>query len=297
MKRSRRFINAEKGEINMNAITVKNLTVRFGNTVALDDVSVAFEEGRIYGLLGRNGAGKSTLMNAVSNRLFPDQGAVFIDDEPAAENDRAQGKVYFMGEKNYLADSVTVRQLFRWTADLYPGFDMDYAEGLAKEFSLELPKKLRGLSTGYLTIAKLIAALACPAPYVIFDEPVLGLDANHRELFYRRLIESYAARPRTIIISTHLIEEIADIVEQVVILKNGRILLDKPADEVKAMGYTVSGKASDVEAFCQGREVLEVETLGGLKTACLLGKAENVPEELERSHMDLQKLFIRLTNV
>ena len=72
--------------------------------------------------------------------------------------------------------------------------------------------------------------------YVIFDEPVLGLDANHRELFYRRLIENYAARPRTVIISTHLIEEIADIVEQVVIIKEGRILLDKPAEEVKAMG-------------------------------------------------------------
>ena len=98
------------------------------------------------------------------------------------------------------------------------------------------------------------------------------------------------------IISTHLIEEIADIVEQVVIIKKGRILLDKPTEEVKAMGYAVSGKAAAVDAFCAGREVLDVETLGGLKTACILGKAENVPEELELSRLDLQKLFIRLTN-
>ena len=280
----------------MNAITVKDLTVRFGETVALYNVSVAFGENRIYGLLGRNGAGKSTLMNAVTNRLFPEMGEVFIDGEPAMENDRAQGKIYCMGEKNYLPDSTTVRQMFRWTADFYPGFDQEYAERLAGEFGLEVRKKLRGLSTGYLTISKLIAALACPAPYVIFDEPVLGLDANHRELFYRRLIENYAARPRTVIISTHLIEEIADIVEQVVIIKKGRILLDKPTEEVKAMGYAVSGKAAAVDAFCAGRKVLDVETLGGLKTACILGKAENVPEELELSRLDLQKLFIRLTN-
>ena len=88
--------------------------------------------------------------------------------------------------------------MFRWTADFYPGFDMEYAESLAKEFGLDIKKKLKGLSTGYLTISKLITALACPAPYVIFDEPVLGLDANHRELFYRRLIENYAARPRPV---------------------------------------------------------------------------------------------------
>ena len=279
-----------------NEIAVKGLTVRFGETVALDNVTVSFSQERIYGLLGRNGAGKSTLMNAVTNRLFPDAGDITINGEPARENDRAQGMVYCMGEKNYLPDTTTVRQMFRWTADFYPGFDMEYAESLAKEFGLDIKKKLKGLSTGYLTISKLITALACPAPYVIFDEPVLGLDANHRELFYRRLIENYAARPRTVIISTHLIEEIADIVEQVVIIKEGRILLDKPAEEVKAMGYAVSGKAGAVDTYCTGREVLDVESLGGLKTACILGKPEDVPEELELSRLDLQKLFIRLTN-
>ena len=279
-----------------NEIAVKGLTVRFGETVALDNVTVSFSQERIYGLLGRNGAGKSTLMNAVTNRLFPDAGDITINGEPARENDRAEGMVYCMGEKNYLPDTTTVRQMFRWTADFYPGFDMEYAESLAKEFGLDIKKKLKGLSTGYLTISKLITALACPAPYVIFDEPVLGLDANHRELFYRRLIENYAARPRTVIISTHLIEEIADIVEQVVIIKEGRILLDKPAEEVKAMGYAVSGKAGAVDAYCAGREVLDVESLGGLKTACILGKPEDVPEELELSRLDLQKLFIRLTN-
>ena len=274
----------------------KGLTMRFGNNTALDGVDVCFGDNKIYGLLGRNGAGKSTLLSVVTNRLLPTAGEVFIDGEPARENDRVLGRVYYMGEKTLLPDTATVAQLFRWTGDFYPGFDGEYAGQLADTFGLPEKKKLKNLSTGYLTIAKLIAALASNAPYTLFDEPVLGLDANHREVFYRQLIESYSRQPRTILISTHLIEEGADIIEQVVIIKAGKILLDRPAEEVKRMGYTVSGRAEAVDAYCTGRDVLSVDTLGGLKTACILGKAEEAPG-LDVSGLDMQKLFIRLTNV
>ena len=274
----------------------KGLTMRFGNNTALDGVDVCFGDNKIYGLLGRNGAGKSTLMSVLTNRLLPTAGEVFIDGEPARENDRVLGRVYYMGEKTLLPDTATVAQLFRWTGDFYPGFDGEYAGQLADTFGLPEKKKLKNLSTGYLTIAKLITALASNAPYTLFDEPVLGLDANHREVFYRQLIESYSRQPRTILISTHLIEEVADIIEQVVIIKAGKILLDRPAEEVKRMGYTVSGRAEAVDAYCTGRDVLSVDTLGGLKTACILGKAEEAPG-LDVSGLDMQKLFIRLTNV
>ena len=274
----------------------KGLTMRFGNNTALDGVDVCFGDNKIYGLLGRNGAGKSTLLSVVTNRLLPTAGEVFIDGEPARENDRVLGRVYYMGEKTLLPDTATVAQLFRWTGDFFPGFDGEYAGQLADTFGLPEKKKLKNLSTGYLTIAKLIAALASNAPYTLFDEPVLGLDANHREVFYRQLIESYSRQPRTILISTHLIEEVADIIEQVVIIKAGKILLDRPAEEVKRMGYTVSGRAEAVDAYCTGRDVLSVDTLGGLKTACILGKAEEAPG-LDVSGLDMQKLFIRLTNV
>ena len=274
----------------------KGLTMRFGNNTALAGVDVCFGDNKIYGLLGRNGAGKSTLLSVVTNRRLPTAGEVFIDGEPARENDRVLGRVYYMGEKTLLPDTATVAQLFRWTGDFYPGFDGEYAGQLADTFGLPEKKKLKNLSTGYLTIAKLITALASNAPYTLFDEPVLGLDANHREVFYRQLIESYSRQPRTILISTHLIEEVADIIEQVVIIKAGKILLDRPAEEVKRMGYTVSGRAEAVDAYCTGRDVLSVDTLGGLKTACILGKAEEAPG-LDVSGLDMQKLFIRLTNV
>lgn len=279
-----------------NSIQVKDLTVQFGHFIALDQISVSFGENRIYGLLGRNGAGKSTLLNTIGNRIFPKEGSVIIDGENGQENDRAQGKIYYMGEKNIYPDGTTVRKMFGWSRDFYPDFDMEYANSLAERFGLDRKKRLKSLSTGYLTIAKLIAALASKAPYTFFDEPVLGLDANHRELFYRELIRHYSAFPRTIVLSTHLIEEISDLIEQVVIIKNGKILLDRPVEEVRGMGYMVSGKAAEVDAYCAGRQAIGEDQLGNLKRACLLGRPEEVPDSLEVSAMDLQKLFVQLTN-
>lgn len=277
-------------------IEARGLTMKFGDVTALEDVSVTFGGNRIVGLLGRNGAGKSTLLNLLTNRLLPTSGEALIQGINVRENDRALEDIYVMGEKNLMPESTGVRQFFRWTRDFYPGFDMEYANALAEKFGLDTRKKLKSLSTGYLTIAKIIAALATDVPFLLLDEPVLGLDANHRELFYRLLLENYGEKPRTILVSTHLIEEISDMVEQIVILKAGRLLLDKPAEELRRMGYAVSGKAADVDAYCAGRRVLSVESLGGLKTACVLGEDRDIPPGLEVSGLDLQKLFVRLTN-
>lgn len=279
-----------------SGIELKNVTMRFKETTALDEVSLCMGENTIYGLLGRNGAGKSTLLGCVTNRLFPQQGSVAIDGEPVRENDRVLGRVYFMGEKNFCPEGTTARQLFDWTSAFYPGFDRAYARELAREFGLDVRKKLKGLSTGYLTIAKLVCALSTRVPYLLLDEPVLGLDANHREFFYKKLLENYAEYPRTIVISTHLIEEAADIIEQVVILKQGRLLLTGPTEKIRRMGVQVSGRADEVERWSRGRDVICEETLGGLKRVCVLGQAERLPDGLEAHPLDLQELFVRLTN-
>ena len=280
----------------MNQIQAQGLTMRYGDVTALDCVDITFESQKIYGLLGRNGAGKTTLLNLLSNRLCPTEGQITVDGEIGTENDRAQGKIFYMGEKSIYPDNTNVKKMFRWAKMFYPNFDMEYANRLAEDFSLPLKKNYRSLSTGYQTIAKLIVALASGAQYTFFDEPVLGLDANHREYFYREMIRSYSENPRCFVISTHLIEEIADLIEQVVIIKQGRILLNKPTDEVRRAGYMVSGKAADVDAYCADKEKLGEETLGGLKSVSIMGSAKNVPAELTVTPLDLQRLFIRLTN-
>ena len=256
------------------AIELKGVTKRYGATTALDKVSVSFGGGIVYGLLGANGAGKTTMMNVITNRIFADEGEVLIDGERAPGRDKALGRVYMMAEANLFPDSMKVEPALRLTKSFYPSFDMDYALAVAKRFELPLKKKVKSLSTGYASIFRLTLALAVSTPYVIFDEPVLGLDAQHRDLFYRLLMERAAQTEQTVILSTHLIQEAASLISHAVIIHSGRILRDMDTAALTGAAYQVSGPAAAVDAYCAGRHVLNVNSLGGLKTACVEGEPE-----------------------
>ena len=278
------------------AIELRGVTKRYGATTALDNVSVKFGGGIVYGLLGANGAGKTTMMNLITNRIWADEGEILIDGESAPGNDRALGKVYMMAEANLFPDSMKVDGALKLTRSFYPTFDMDYAMSVAEKFALPTKKKVKALSTGYASIFRLTLALSVNCPYVIFDEPVLGLDAQHRDLFYRLLMEKCAEGEQTVILSTHLIQEAAKLIGHAVIIKNGRILRDADADELSGAAYQVSGPAAAVDNYLRGRHVLSVNSLGGLKTACVEGAPDGAPEGLEISGMDLQDYFIGLMN-
>lgn len=282
----------------MSCVEVKHITKQFGHVTALNDVSVRFEQNKIYGLLGRNGAGKSTLLNLITNKLFATSGEIMIDNENVYENDNALGKVYCMSEKNLYPDTMKIKEVFKWSKVFYPDMDIAYANSLAKKFSLGLNKKIKALSTGYASIFKIIIALSCNAPVVLLDEPVLGLDANFRDLFYKELLKNYAENPRTIVISTHLIEEAADVIEDVVIIKEGEIIMQDTVPNVLATGYTATGPVQLVDQFTAGKHVLGADTLGGIKSAYLLESLDKsaVPDGIEVSRMNLQNLFIHLTN-
>ena len=277
-------------------IELKNITKKYGKKNALEDVSITFEAGKIYGLLGRNGAGKSTMLNIISNRIFTTSGEVFIDGEKSVENDKALSKIYCMSDKNLLPGGYKFKNVLKLTKIFYPDFDEEYALRLAAEFDLDINKKLQSYSTGYNCISKIILALASNAKYVFFDEPVLGLDANHREIFYRELLDKYINDGGTYIISTHLIEECANLIEKVVVVKNGRVIADEDTETLLETAYTVSGKAEEVDRYCQGKDVYGSDTIGGLKSAYIKGKAENVPDGLEISRANLQELFIQMTS-
>lgn len=277
-------------------IELNNVTRRFGDLTALDGVSLKFDDNRIYGLLGNNGAGKTTLLNIITNRLYPSSGQVLIDGEPVIGNDGALGRVFMMGEENLYPDGMRVSRAFCIAASFYPGFDMAYAEELSNIFGLKIRKKISALSTGYASIFRLILALSVNTPYILMDEPVLGLDARHRDMFYRILLEKYAENPCTVVISTHLIQEVSNLVEHAVIIREGRILKDMPVEEMLSGAYSVSGPAGLVDAFISGKRVLSQSVIGGLKTACVEGLAGGVPEGLETGKIGLQDYFISLMN-
>ena len=279
------------------SIVIDQVSKRFGQIQALNQVSLTFEEGKIYGLLGRNGAGKSTLLNILTDRNFPDSGTVTVDGQNVRDNDAALSKMYLMSEMKCYPESMKVKEAFRWSKAFYPSFDQDFAWNMASAFELNTNTKVSKLSTGYSSIFKLIVALAVNTPYVLLDEPVLGLDANHRDLFYRTLLARYTERPFTAVISTHLIEEVSSIIEDVVIIHKGEVMKKGSREELLFQGYTVSGPRSLVEEYIKGKEVLGVDVLGGLESAYLMGHTDknNLPQGLELSGLDLQKLFVLMT--
>ena len=279
------------------AIELKNVSKSFGGVKALSGVSVSFGGGKIYGLLGSNGAGKTTMLNIITNRLYADSGEVLIDGERAPGRDRALCKVYMMAEQNLFPDSMKVKAAISVTADFIPGFDTELALELGKKFGLPLNKKVKALSTGYASILRIVLALSAGTPYVIFDEPVLGLDAQHRDMFYRLLMEHCGGGEQTVIISTHLIQEAAPLIEHAVIIKDGEIIRNAPAEELKGAAHTATGPAGLVDGYTAGRRVLSATSIGGLKTACVEGEPEGrIPAGLEVSPMGLQDYFISLMN-
>lgn len=279
------------------AIELKHVSKSFGGVHALSDVSLSFGGGKIYGLLGSNGAGKTTMLNIITNRLYADSGEVLIDGESAPGRDKALSKVYMMAEQNLFPESMKVKAALKITADFLPSFDLELAMELAKKFGLPMNKKVKALSTGYSSIIRIILALSAGTSYVIFDEPVLGLDAQHRDMFYRLLMEHCGGGEQTVIISTHLIQEAAQLIEHAVIIKDGKILRNAPAEELKGAAHTVTGPAGLVDGYIAGRRVLNTTSIGGLKTACVEGEPDaRVPAGLEVSPMGLQDYFISLMN-
>jgi ABC-2 type transport system ATP-binding protein len=207
-----------------------------------------------------------------------------------------------MVEKNLYPEALKVKEIFKWTKEYYPMFDMVYANDLAKKFELNINKRVKSLSTGYTSIFKAIVALASNANILIFDEPVLGLDANHRNMFYKELIANFSMNPKTIIISTHLIEEVESVLEEVIIIKDGRLIVKKSVEELLSSAYIVSGEASKVDEYVKGKNFIDEEIMGKFKSATVLennqhkdvAKANEL--SLDFAKAELQKLFISLTN-
>lgn len=281
----------------MNVITIDEVSKDFGKVRALDNINIRFEAGKIYGLLGRNGAGKTTMIKIIYGMLFPSTGTITVNGKKVTDDD-ILGQMFFAGEKNYLLPDASVEKIFRIMKDFRPEFDAAYAKSLADSFGMDVKKKVRSLSTGYATLLKNILALASNASCLLLDEPTLGLDANHRDMFYRSLLEKYGAEPFTLIISTHSINEVAAIVDHVIVIHDGRIIKNESRDTLIDSGYTVSGKASAVREYTRDKEILGSETLGGYEVVFISGQPPigATPDNVEIGKMDLQSLFIQLTN-
>lgn len=282
----------------MSELIIANVSKRYGKKTILDDLSVKFEQGHSYGLLGRNGAGKSTLINIIMQRCRREGGVITLDGQVTDNNDKLMSRLFCMNDSTLYPSNFRVKTIFSITNSMYEKFDMEYAVKTAEMFGLDLKKRLKQLSTGYNTIYKVILALASNADFVFLDEPVLGIDVNQRELFYKTLARKMADETSCFVISTHIIEEIQNLIDRTMILHGGKILLDGDTETLMNSYAAVSGKAEAVDEFTAGRSVICTESMGVFKKAVF--EAENfsesdVPEGLSLDTVNLQQLFYYLT--
>ncbi|EFI65512.1 ABC-2 type transport system ATP-binding protein [Bacillus cereus SJ1] len=259
------------------------------------------EEHKIYGLLGRNGAGKTTLLNLLAGQITSSSGSVSIFGEHVFENSKAMQNICFVRVKEEAHLSFKVKEIFKMCSMFYKNWDGKYAEELANKFQLNMTVKYHKLSHGMQTVVGIIQGLASRAPITIFDEPTTGLDAAHRELFYSLLLEDYAEYPRTIILSTHLVEEVTHVIEDVIIIKEGKLVVQSSVEDLLQQGHIISGKKDKVDGFSNNKKVINREVYGNKGIAVIWDELSNEDyyslekEGLVIDRITLQKLFIHIT--
>ena len=285
----------------MRNLVCENLTKKYGDKTVLDHVNLTLESGKIYGLIGRNGAGKTTLLSLMSNQNPITAGTAAIDGQRIWENPAALSRLCFSRELNLSAESAlsayTLRAYLRAAETYLPHWDKDLAQKLLELFGLDKKKKLGKLSKGMLSMVTILVAMASKAEFTFLDEPVAGLDVVAREQFYQLLLEEYTETGRTFVLSTHIIEEAADVMEEVIILDKGKILLMENTQQLVDRARYVTGLADQVDGATAGLPCHHAETMGRSKAVTVLlpaGEDLNPGYDVTVQPVNLQKLFVAL---
>ncbi|KRA25119.1 ABC transporter ATP-binding protein [Microbacterium sp. Root61] len=282
-------------------IEVTGLTKRYRETLAVDDVSFTIEQDTIYGLLGRNGAGKTTLMSMLTAQNFATSGDIRVFGEHPYENAHVLSRMCFVRESQKYPDDATPTHAFQTARLFFPHWNEELAQSLIHDFQLPVKKRIKKLSRGQLSAVGVIIGLAARAEITFFDEPYLGLDAVARQIFYDRLLEDYTEHPRTVILSSHLIDEVSNLIEKVLVIDRGRIIMNEDTDAVRDRAANIVGDAAAVDAFVAGREVIHRESLGKVTSVTVLGTLTPQDREalvaagLEVAPVSLQQLIVRVT--
>lgn len=223
------------------AVEINHLNYDFQDKKVLEDISLALERDKIYGLLGKNGAGKTTLINILVNQLIAKEGEIKIFGKDPRKETEVLEKVCVIREGEFYAPHMKVKAIFELYRRFYPLYDKNLEQRLVEIFDLPVNKPYQKYSRGMKTLVFNIIGLCTHAELTLFDEPTLGLDAVNREQFYTILLEEYAKNPRTIVLSTHLIDEVENLLERVVIINQGKIMLHEDVDAFKAKGCYLTG--------------------------------------------------------
>ena len=246
----------------MTVIEARGLRKVFGKTVAVDGVNLHVEEGRILGLIGPNGAGKSTALNAILG-LTQYQGELkVLGRDPWIERDQLMRDVCFIADVAVLPRWMRVTQALDYVAGVHPRFDRAKAEGFLVKTAIESGSKIRELSKGMVTQLHLALVMAIDARLLVLDEPTLGLDILYRKQFYDSLLNDYFDRSRTIVVTTHQVEEVQHVLTDLMFINRGRIVLDCSMEEFESRYVEVMVHPEQLAAARALRPIHERQVFG-----------------------------------
>jgi ABC-2 type transport system ATP-binding protein len=246
----------------MACIEARGLRKAFGANVALDGVNLRVEEGRILGIIGPNGAGKTTALNAILG-LTPYQGELRVmGRDPWTERDRLMRDVCFISDVAVLPRWIRVSQVLEYVAGVHPRFDRAKADGFLAKTSIHRTSRVRELSKGMVAQLHLALVMAIDARLLVLDEPTLGLDILYRKQFYDSLLNDYYDRSRTIVVTTHQVEEIQNVLTDVMFMDRGRIVFGRSMEELESRYVEVIVKPEQVAAVRALKPFHERQALG-----------------------------------
>ena len=273
-------------------IELKQVTKQYGQATVLKNITLSIEEPGIYCLLGRNGAGKTTLLKSIAGYQNITSGSIQVDGKAITTSTLDTGVSYTENFAKHF--NLPVQKLLRIASEVNPNYDYDFAAEMMDRFELEGKKKFRHLSLGMKTMVSTIICLASSKNVILLDEPVLGFDALMRVEFYDMLTESFQKHPRIILVSTHIIEEIAKTIQKLILIDRGSVRFFDTLQAVETKAFCISGLQKDVEAATKDRNVIGQDAVGGLVTRYIF---DNPPEEtgsLEIRPLSLQEFFIQM---
>lgn len=273
-------------------IELKQVTKQYGQATVLKNITLSIEDPGIYCLLGRNGAGKTTLLKSIAGYQNITSGSIQVDGKAITTSTLDTGVSYIENFAKHF--NLPVQKLLRIASEVNPNYDYDFAAEMMDRFELEGKKKFRHLSLGMKTMVSTIICLASSKNIILLDEPVLGFDALMRVEFYDMLTESFRKHPRIILVSTHIIEEIAKTIQKLILIDRGSVRFFDTLQAVETKAFCISGLQKDVEAATKDRNVIGQDAVGGLVTSYIFDTSPEETGSLEIRPLSLQEFFIQM---
>ncbi|HEY4554093.1 MAG TPA: ABC transporter ATP-binding protein, partial [Bacillaceae bacterium] len=246
----------------MMVVECTRLSKVYGRKKILDEMTFSIEENKLTGLIGRNGAGKTTLLKILAGFLRTTSGEVKVLSEDPFNSLFVSANSIFIDDQMTLPPALTLSEILDEAGRFYKYWDAELAQGLFDYFALQPDQFHNQLSKGMKSTFNMILGLSSRCALTILDEPTTGMDAAVRKDFYRALLKDYIAHPRSIILSSHHLDEMEDLLEDVLLINEGKVYLHAPMDELKEWAVGLQGKKAAVDSWTFGREVFHRKEIG-----------------------------------